>query len=243
MLLKKTFVVAFVITLISLKAFALTDRQALELGMMPFEDYMIAEMKAITTPGLNSEGVARAIQTHRLVIAINKSIKGPSAQTLKMYENGTEILSAKVSTGRERTEHSSSGRIYLSTTPKGYFRPTKIYTDYLSYTWNSPMPNAVFFIGGIAIHATSESAYKQLGTRASGGCIRTKLGVSKLIREKIMETGMGSEEGQYKIVKEAKGRNRVSANSVIVDKVNRYSGEIENSKVLSWDTVVIVYEE
>lgn len=224
-------------------AYALTDEQALADGMTPIEDYMMSEMNAALTPGLNSEGVAQAVRSHRLVIAVNKAAKGPGAQTLTMYENGVEILKQKISTGREKTEKAKSGRVYLSTTPKGFFRATKMYQDYLSYTWNAPMPNAVFFIGGIALHATTKSHYAELGTRASGGCVRLLLETSKLIRTKVMETGRGAQPGQYKVVKEAAGRNIISGNTVAVDQISRQTGDMLNAKVNSWDTVIIVYEE
>ncbi len=242
----------FVKTLMLLTAFAavnvtgahaLTDEQALAEGMTPIEQYMMSEMNAALTPGLNSEGVAQAVRSHRLVIAVNKASKGPGAQTLTMYENGTEILKQKISTGREKTEKAKSGRVYLSTTPKGYFRPTKMYQDYLSYTWNAPMPNAVFFIGGIALHATTKSHYAELGTRASGGCVRLLLETSKLIRTKVMETGRGAQPGQYKVVKEAAGRNIIASNTVAVDQISRQTGDMLNAKINSWDTVIIVYEE
>ncbi len=224
-------------------AFALTDQEALSDGMMPLEEYVMSEMKAVVTPGLNSEGIERAIQNHRLVIAVNKAVKGPEAQTLRLFENGVEILKEKISTGREKEEKAKSGRVYFSTTPKGYFRPTKVYRDYMSYTWQAPMPNAVFFIGGIAVHATGTSHYPELGTRASGGCVRTKLEVSKLIREKVMDSGKGSAAGQFKILNESAGRNRIIHNLVEVNQVERKTGELLEEKINSWDTVVIVYEE
>lgn len=236
----KALMFATALMLVQTKAQALTDSEALDLGMMPIEEFLVSEMKSVVTPGLNAEGVERAVRSHRLVIAINKAAKGPDAQTMKVFENGVEILSQKISTGKETRVTSTSGKTYVSTTPKGYFRPTKMYTDYLSYTWNAPMPNAVFFVGGIAIHATT--AVNALGTRASGGCVRTRLETSKFIREKVMETGMGSQPGQYKLVTEGKGRKRVSNNSVMVDKINRNNGDILGGKVLSWDTVIVVYE-
>lgn len=240
---KLLFLFFTILTVETSSASALTDQEALEDGMMPIEDYVVSEMKAVLTPGLNSEGVARAAQTHRFVIAINKAAKGPDAQTLKVFENGVEILKEKISTGREKEEKAKSGRTYFSTTPKGFFRPTKVYRDYMSYTWQAPMPNSVFFIGGIAIHATGNSYYKDLGTRASGGCIRTKLETSKIIREKVMDTGRGSQQGQFKVVNESAGRNRISNNMVMVDKINRNTGDIMNAKLNSWDTVIVVFEE
>lgn len=238
----KTLILATSISVLgAANAFALTDEQALAEGMTPVEDFVMTEMKAALTPGLSKEGVLEAARRHRLVIAVNKAAKGPEAQTLTMFENGIEIFKEKISTGRERQEKAKSGRVYISTTPKGYFRPTKMYRDYLSYTWNAPMPNAVFFIGGIAIHATTKSHYKELGTRASGGCVRTILETSKMIREKVMETGRGV--NNFSILAEAKGRNRIANNMVSVDKLSRHTGDILNAKVNSWDTVIIVYEE
>lgn len=224
-------------------AMALTDQEALDEGMMPAEEYIVANMKAVVTPGLSLAGVKQAAQTHRLVIAVNKAAKGPNAQSLTIFENGVETFKTKISTGREKQETAASGRVYFSTTPKGYFRPTKIYKNYLSYTWNAPMPNAVFFIGGIALHATGTSHYAELGSRASGGCVRLRLEASKMIREKVMDTGLGSRPGQYKLIAESKGRDRISKNSVSVDGVDRMTGDLLNSKLTSWDTVIVVYEE
>lgn len=239
---KALVVIGAVSTLNMALATELTDEQALAEGMMPIEEYAMTEMKSVLTPGLNKEGVERAIRNHRLVIAINKAASGPDAQTLTMYENGVEILKEKISTGREKQEKAKSGRVYVSTTPKGFFRPTKIYRDYLSYTWNAPMPNAVFFVGGIAIHATGHSSYKDLGKRASGGCVRTILETSKVIREKVMDSGRGSQSGQYKIVNEAKGRNRIANNTVSVNQISRNTGDILKEQLSSWDTVIIVHE-
>ena len=243
-LFSKTMILASAFALFQAQgAYAFTDSEAIEEGMIPVEDYILMEMNAATTPGLNSQGVAQAVRNNRMVIAVNKATKGPDAQTMTIYENGSVILREKISTGREKQENSKSGRVYVSTTPKGFFRPTKIYKDYLSYTWNAPMPNAVFFVGGIAIHATGKSHYPELGTRASGGCVRTKLETSEFVRNKVMETGRGNRPGQFTIEKEAQGRNRIAKNSVTVDQVNRNNGDLLNEQVTSWDTVIVVYEE
>jgi hypothetical protein len=222
---------------------ALTDYQAIGEGMVPMESYLINEIESIVNPALKREGVLRAAKSHRLVIAVNKSINGVDAQTLTMFENGTETLKVKVSTGREKEELSTSGRRYFSTTPKGYFRTQKMYQDYLSYTWQAPMPNAVFIIGGIALHATTKNHFAELGKRASGGCIRLMPEVALMIRKKIMDTGRGSRPGQYNVVKEDVGRNRITGNTVVVDGLERQTGDFLNEKINSWDTVIVVYEE
>ncbi len=224
------------------QAKALTDAEAIADGMTPLEE----ALSSIAAPTVNNplkEEIEAAIQQNILVIGVNKRAAGAEAQQLKIFENGIETFRTKISTGREKTENSSSGRKYISTTPKGFFRFTKVYQDYMSYTWNAPMPNASFFIGGIAIHATTKSHYAELGTRASGGCVRTKLEDSKMIREKIMETGRGAMAGMFKIINEAKGRNRVGNNTVSVPQLNRSTGAHLNSAVQSWDAVVIVHDQ
>jgi hypothetical protein len=110
------------------------------------------------------------IHRAKMVIVINKSTIGSTAQKMKIYIDGTLAYEWKVSTGREKLEKAKSGRVYVTTTPVGYFRPTKLVANYHSNTWKADMPNAVFFIGGIAIHASNH--IEQLGQRASGGCIR-----------------------------------------------------------------------
>jgi lipoprotein-anchoring transpeptidase ErfK/SrfK len=66
----------------------------------------------------------------------------------------------KVSTGKTGFE-----------TPTGSYKPTRMKVDYRSKTYDdAPMPFAVFFTGGYAIHATG--AVAKLGQPASHGCVR-----------------------------------------------------------------------
>lgn len=58
-----------------------------------------------------------------------------------------------------------------------------------------------------------------------------------------METGRGAQPGQFKVVKEAAGRNIIASNTVAVDQISRQTGDMLNAKINSWDTVIIVYEE
>ncbi|HXH31257.1 MAG TPA: L,D-transpeptidase [Bacteriovoracaceae bacterium] len=225
-----------------------------------------------TIPSLDD--IEKVIRSHKQVIVVNKAVSGKDAQTLTVYQNGavkplteTTVITTvvngktvnqevseekpfvKISTGRERNETAASGRKYLSTTPKGFFRPQRVYKMYYSATWKADLPNAVFINCsrndfnkecGIAIHATSASHYAALGKRDSGGCVRTKLEVSKQIRELVMESGLGTT--QFKIKNEGYRRDKVINNSVQVDLVNRDSGDVMNKKINSWDTVIVVYE-
>lgn len=83
-----------------------------------------------------------------------------SSQTMNVYVRGSHAYSWPVSTGR-----------------RGYSTPTGSYTaKWLSRHhrsrkyYNSPMPYAIFFRGGYAIHGSYE--VRNLGRPASHGCIR-----------------------------------------------------------------------
>jgi lipoprotein-anchoring transpeptidase ErfK/SrfK len=55
-------------------------------------------------------------------------------------------------------------------TPTGSWQPTWLSHDHWSKKYDAPMPFAVFFTGGYAIHATD--AVARLGQPASHGCVR-----------------------------------------------------------------------
>lgn len=83
-----------------------------------------------------------------------------SSQTMTVTQNGFVKYTWKVSTAR-----------------KGYVTPTGSYRAYWAsrnhrsrkYD-NAPMPYAIFFNGGYAVHATFD--VKRLGRPASHGCVR-----------------------------------------------------------------------
>lgn len=131
-----------------------------------------------------------------VVIVINKAEKGKTAQTLKLYKAGKLELEARVSTGKNKSVHSPSGRVYDAVTPAGVHRVQKIDSSYRSKTWNgAKMRNSVFFFDwGTAIHATSSKFIKQivqkaqLGTPVSGGCVRVLPKKSRRIFDYVAET-------------------------------------------------------
>jgi lipoprotein-anchoring transpeptidase ErfK/SrfK len=144
--------------------------------------------------GLSFEPKARlfnASLSDRLLLLVDKSPKGasPTAQTLTVYLDGRYFGQFTVSTGRERPELAASGRQYFSRTPVGDFRIQKMVKDYWSNTWKSPMPFSIFFIGGIAFHATIPKYYDQLGSRASGGCVRMTLEDSETLWNLVNQMG------------------------------------------------------
>lgn len=83
-----------------------------------------------------------------------------SQQKMYVYKHGKLVHKWKVSTGRKGYR-----------TPRGSYRPTRMYKEYYSKKYyNSPMPYSIFFRGGYAIHGTG--SVKALGRPASHGCIR-----------------------------------------------------------------------
>ena len=83
-----------------------------------------------------------------------------SRQRMTLTEFGKQASSWPISSGREG---------YRS--PTGTFRPLWASKMWFSNKYdNAPMPNAVFFSGGVAMHATQATG--MLGHPASHGCIR-----------------------------------------------------------------------
>ena len=90
-----------------------------------------------------------------VVVQIDKS-----AQRMAVSVDGMTRYNWPVSTGR-----SGYG------TPSGVFHPQLMARRWFSRKYyNSPMPHAIFFYGGFAIHGTNDLA--RLGGPASHGCVR-----------------------------------------------------------------------
>ena len=83
-----------------------------------------------------------------------------SKQRMTVRINGFYFASWKVST---------AGRGYR--TPIGSWKPKWMSRMHYSRKYNnSPMPHSIFFLGGYAIHGTTE--IRRLGRPASHGCVR-----------------------------------------------------------------------
>ncbi|WP_413560174.1 L,D-transpeptidase [Bdellovibrio sp. HCB209] len=123
---------------------------------------------------------------YAIVLRINKAAAGPTAQQMQVMENGFPIAVWPVSTGREQYEKAKSGRWYWTRTPVGTFSPYKLVRNHYSYTWKANMEYAMFFNGGVAVHATTPDHYKELGKRASGGCVRVHKDNAKIIWDKVI---------------------------------------------------------
>lgn len=83
-------------------------------------------------------------------------------QQMEVYVDGKLKHSWSISSGRKGYE-----------TPTGSYRPTRLEREWYSTQYDdAPMPYAVFFSGGYAIHG----GYSRVGRPASHGCIRLNNG-------------------------------------------------------------------
>jgi lipoprotein-anchoring transpeptidase ErfK/SrfK len=83
-----------------------------------------------------------------------------SAQRMSVSVDGVTRYNWPVSTGRDGYG-----------TPSGTFHPQAMMRSYFSRKYyNAPMPHAIFFYYGFAIHGTNNIS--QLGGPASHGCVR-----------------------------------------------------------------------
>jgi lipoprotein-anchoring transpeptidase ErfK/SrfK len=90
-----------------------------------------------------------------LLVRVNRG-----SQTMDVSADGTYLYSWRVSTGK---------RGYG--TPAGTFHPQRMAARWFSTVYyNAPMPHAIFFYGGFAIHGSYDIA--RLGGPASHGCVR-----------------------------------------------------------------------
>jgi lipoprotein-anchoring transpeptidase ErfK/SrfK len=109
-----------------------------------------------------------------LIIHIDKS-----AQRMTIEKDGVKGPVFVVSTGR---------RGYG--TPEGVFRPNRMERKWFSRRYyNSPMPHAIFFYKGYAIHGTNY--LNQLGGPASHGCVRLHPAKAATLFAMVRQESMG----------------------------------------------------
>jgi lipoprotein-anchoring transpeptidase ErfK/SrfK len=109
-----------------------------------------------------------------------KAARKPAARKRRRHAR-RERLVAKIDLTRQRMKVMVDGKVKyswkISSGAKGYHTPTGSYKPYYMTSMhysrkynNAPMPHAIFFRGGFAIHATG--SISRLGSPASHGCIR-----------------------------------------------------------------------
>lgn len=127
-----------------------------------------------------------------------------NTQRMQVVVDGTVAHEWAVSSGR-------SGY----TTPTGSWSAKSAHKHWHSRKYDAPMPHAVFFSGGYAIHATS--AVRSLGSPASHGCIRLHPANARAFYELVREYGLGRTQvvihrgaGDLPVVAERRQRTRVA---------------------------------
>lgn len=102
-----------------------------------------------------------------------------SAQRMSVAVDGMPAYDWPVSTARPGYR-----------TPTGSFRPGRMYRRYFSRKYdNSPMPYAIFFRGGYAVHGTGY--VRSLGRPASHGCVRLHPANAATLYALVGEIGKG----------------------------------------------------
>jgi lipoprotein-anchoring transpeptidase ErfK/SrfK len=103
-----------------------------------------------------------------------------SSQRMEVFVDGRPMYSWPVSTAR-RGYH----------TPVGTFRPQALAVWHRSTIYSgSPMPHAIFFHGGYAIHGSYETRY--LGRPASHGCVRLHPAAAAELFSLVRQHGTGN---------------------------------------------------
>lgn len=101
-----------------------------------------------------------------------------SDQTMTVKKNGKTLYHWKVSTGRKGYA-----------TPSGTFRPVRMHKMWRSRKYdNAPMPYAIFYNEGYAIHGTSYVS--RLGSPASHGCVRLNTANAQILYKMLQEEGL-----------------------------------------------------
>ncbi|MGL4494710.1 MAG: L,D-transpeptidase [Beijerinckiaceae bacterium] len=100
-----------------------------------------------------------------------------SSQTMHVRSPDGETHRWAISSGREGYR-----------TPTGVYSAKRLAKVYFSRKYdNAPMPNAIFFRGGYAIHGTN--AVRRLGAPASHGCIRLAPGNAAKLFAMVKQSG------------------------------------------------------
>lgn len=116
-------------------------------------------------------------------------------------QQASAAVEARISLGSQRmvvtVDGAKAGEFVVSTGKKGYrtpvgdYQPTRMHKKYYSRKYhNSPMPNSIFFNGGIAVHGTNEVA--RLGKPASHGCVRMHPKDAAQLFSLVQTHGMGN---------------------------------------------------
>lgn len=163
------------------------EPESIEAQTQP-EAPILEDAKKVTTTQPPKEEKKPAVPT--LYIIVSKK-----QQRLWIYENGSQTHSYTwlVSTGSEtkKCPPQKGSECYIALTPNGEFTPDRAYRHYKSKQWKAKMDFAVFFNGGIALHATyGEEHLNMLGKKDSGGCVRQRESDAEITFNTVKKHGL-----------------------------------------------------
>lgn len=126
---------------------------------------------------------AFALATTLALLVASPALAGIVARV----ENGSQRMRVYVDGGLAFVWPVSTARPGFRTPPGSYLvqRMERMWYS-RKYDW-APMPNAMFFRGGYAIHGTG--AVRQLGRPASHGCVRLAPGNARLLFDMVRAYG------------------------------------------------------
>jgi hypothetical protein len=127
----------------------------------------------------------------RVQIVVNKSMKERGYQYLQVKVDGSVVYDAPVSTAWER-EAKAKTRTYKAYTPVGQFFPDGMQEKRFSNTWQVWLKHVIRFSGGIWLHATTPDHFMELGSPASGGCVRVYPSDAEQIYRIVTQYGMNN---------------------------------------------------
>ncbi len=111
-----------------------------------------------------------------------------NAAVVVRIDRATQTMAVNVDGYTRYMWRVSTGRPGLGT-PAGVFRPHSMARQWYSRKYyNSPMPHAIFFSGGLAIHGSYEIAH--LGRPASHGCVRLYPANAAVLFSLVQREGM-----------------------------------------------------
>ncbi len=114
--------------------------------------------------------VLAAVLAAAILLALAATGRSATAGVVVTIDKSSQHMSVAVDGAVRYTWLVSTGRRGFGT-PNGVYRPQMLARTWFSRKYyNSPMPHAIFFHGGFAIHGSYEIS--RLGGPASHGCVR-----------------------------------------------------------------------
>ena len=186
-----------------------------------------------------------------LFLFVSKAVEGPLAQRMYVFRKDGEAFTLlhdwAASTGRERQEVNARGKPSFTATPAGFYQfdPTRMYARYRSYSWDQPMPHAMFFNWrregiqtGLAIHAAPDET--RLGTRASAGCVQLSPDNARTLYELVRGEYRGevprfsvdrndTMSNQGRFARAADGKLRMTTGYRVLINIENYGGAADDT--------------